>query len=136
MKAAKKLEMLNGNFAFLTLDLSSDVFYTGGQWTGNTEGRTADFSQELNGIIDLSVHRPTVTEEFKRQYKDMESKLPIDVRTLLDAKVGNHTIPSMTSILLIQEQSWTYLLSFSAITASADPIRTLKQFRACSPGKI
>ena len=108
MKAAKKLEMLNGNFAFLTLDLSSDVFYTGGQWTGNTEGRTADFSQELNGIIDLSVHRPTVTEEFKRQYKDMESKLPIDVRTLLDAEVGNHTIPSMTSILLIQSCQMTF----------------------------
>lgn len=70
MKAAESLGMTNGDYAFITLDLNTDVFYNDGQWTGN-EGKDSKFPDILNGIIDLSVYRPELSEDFKKKYKEM-----------------------------------------------------------------
>lgn len=70
MKAAESLGMTNGDYAFITLDLNTDVFYNDGQWTGN-EGKNSKFPDILNGIIDLSVYRPELSEDFKKKYKEM-----------------------------------------------------------------
>ena len=87
MEAAETLDMRNGDYAFVTLDLNTDVFYTDGQWTGN-EGKDSKFSDILNGIIDLSVYRPELSAEFKRRYKEMENQLESSIKTALHHEVG------------------------------------------------
>ena len=87
MQAAHSLGMANGEYAFITLDLNTDVFYKDGQWSGN-EGKGSNFPDELNGIIDLSVYRPELSEEFKTRYKEMEDMLALSIKTKLYHKVG------------------------------------------------
>lgn len=87
MKAAEGLGMTNGEYAFVTLDLNTDVFYKDGQWTGN-EGKGSRFPDELNGIIDLSVYRPELSEEFKYKYKKMEGLLDPTIKTKLYREVS------------------------------------------------
>lgn len=86
MKAAESLDMTNGDYAFVTLDLNTDVFYNDGQWTGN-EGKESKFKDILNGIIDLSVYRPELSAEFKRSYKEMENQLESSIKTALHHEV-------------------------------------------------
>lgn len=86
MKAAESLDMTNGDYAFITLDLNTDVFYKDGQWTGN-DGKDSKFPETLNGIIDLSVYRPELSEDFKRKYKEMENRLEPSIKTALYRKV-------------------------------------------------
>ena len=95
MKAAKSLGMANGEYAFITLDLNTDVFYKDGQWTGN-EGKGSKFPDELNGIIDLSVYRPELSEEFKNRYKEMEDMLVPSIKTKLYHKVGTVRLPVLS----------------------------------------
>ena len=87
MKAAKSLGMTKGDYAFITLDLNTDVFYKDGEWTGN-QGKGSRFPDELNGIIDLSVYRPELSEEFKNKYKEMENVLDPSIKTKLYHEVG------------------------------------------------
>ena len=82
MRTAKSLGMTKGEYAFITLDVNSDVFYKDGQWTGN-EGRGSRFANELNGIIDLSVYRSEISEEFKKNYKTMENLLDSSIKSKL-----------------------------------------------------
>ena len=86
MKAAESLDMTNGDYAFITLDLNTDVFYKDGQWTGN-DGKDSKFPDILNGIIDLSVYRPELSEDFKRKYKEMENRLEPSIKTALYREV-------------------------------------------------
>ncbi|EDO27372.1 predicted protein, partial [Nematostella vectensis] len=85
MRAAKNLGMTNGDHAFVTIDLNTDVFYSNGRWTGN-DGPGSQFSQDLNGIVDLSVDRPLLSEDFKARYRAMGSALVPEVRQYLNAK--------------------------------------------------
>ena len=87
MRAAESLGMTKGEYAFITLDVNSDVFYKDGRWTGN-EGNGSKFPDELNGIIDLSVYRPEISEEFKKNYKKMENLLDTRIKSKLYDKVG------------------------------------------------
>lgn len=87
METAERLGMTNGEYAFITLDLNTDVFYKNGKWTGN-EGRGSKFPNILNGIIDLSVYRPEISMEFKKKYRDMENKLEASIK----AKLYNEVI--------------------------------------------
>ena len=87
METAERLGMTNGEYAFITLDLNTDVFYKNGKWTGN-EGWGSKFPNILNGIIDLSVYRPEISMEFKKKYKDMENKLEVSIK----AKLYNEVI--------------------------------------------
>ena len=86
METAKRLGMTNGEYAFITLDLNTDVFYKNGQWTGN-EGKDSSFSNILNGIIDLSVYRPELSMEFKQKYRDMGNKLEASIKEKLYSEV-------------------------------------------------
>ena len=86
MKEAQSLGMTNGRYAFITLDLNTDVFYKDGQWTGN-QGSGSEFPDELTGIIDLSVYRPDLSEEFKMAYKNKEDALEPAIKTKLYHKV-------------------------------------------------
>lgn len=95
MKAAKSLSMANGEYAFITLDLNTDVFYKDGQWTGN-EGKGSKFPDDLNGIIDLSVYRPELSEEFKNRYKEMEDMLVPSIKKKLYHKVGTVRLPVLS----------------------------------------
>ena len=87
METAERLGMTNGEYAFITLDLNTDVFYKNGKWTGN-EGWGSKFPNILYGIIDLSVYRPEISMEFKKKYKDMENKLEASIK----AKLYNEVI--------------------------------------------
>ena len=87
METAERLGMTNGEYAFITLDLNTDVFYKNGKWTGN-EGWGSKFPNILNGIIDLSVYRPEISMEFKKKYRDMENKLEASIK----AKLYNEVI--------------------------------------------
>ena len=87
METAERLGMTNGEYAFITLDLNTDVFYKNGKWTGN-EGGGSKFPNILNGIIDLSVYRPEISMEFKKKYRDMENKLEASIK----AKLYNEVI--------------------------------------------
>ena len=87
MKAADSLDMTNGDYAFITLDLNTDVFYKDGQWTGN-EGKDSTFPNVLNGIIDLSVYRPELSEDFKKKYQEMiENQLEPSIKRNLHPEV-------------------------------------------------
>lgn len=87
METAERLGMTNGEYAFITLDLNTDLFYKNGKWTGN-EGWGSKFPNILNGIIDLSVYRPEISMEFKQKYRDMENKLEASIK----AKLYNEVI--------------------------------------------
>ena len=87
METAERLGMTNGEYAFITLDLNTDLFYKNGKWTGN-EGWGSKFPNILNGIIDLSVYRPEISMEFKKKYRDMENKLEASIK----AKLYNEVI--------------------------------------------
>ena len=82
MKTAERLGMTKGDYAFITLDLNTDVFYKDGQWSGN-EGKGSKFPTELNGIIDLSIYRPEIYEEFKMKYETMKNTLDPVIRSKL-----------------------------------------------------
>ena len=86
MKEAQSLGMTNGEYAFITMDMNTDVFYKDGQWTGN-QGSGSKFPDELTGIIDLSVYRPGLSEEFKMTYKEKEDTLEPSIKTILYHKV-------------------------------------------------
>ena len=82
MKTAERLGMTKGDYAFITLDLNTDVFYKDGQWSGN-ERKGSKFPTELNGIIDLSIYRPEIYEEFKMKYETMKNTLDPVIRSKL-----------------------------------------------------
>ena len=86
MEAAKALGMTNGDYAFVTLDLNTDVFYNDGQWSGN-EGEGSRFSSALDGIIDLSVYRPELGNEFKRSYDVAVNELRPSIKNKLFKEV-------------------------------------------------
>ena len=86
MKTAERLGMTKGDYAFITLDLNTDMFYKDGQWSGN-EGKGSNFPTELNGIIDLSVYRPEIYEEFKMRYNKMKNTLDAFIMSKLYPKV-------------------------------------------------
>ena len=88
MRAAKGLGMTNGHFAFVTLDLNTDAFYKNGVWTG-TEGENSTlFPPDLDGIVDLSVHRPSVSGEFSQRYKNAMRSVQADIVPLLTNNVS------------------------------------------------
>ena len=87
MKAAESLGMTNGDYAFITVDLNTDVFYKNGQWTGN-DGENSTFPDILNGIIDLSVYRPELSADFKKKYKEMAAnQLEPSIRRTLHPEI-------------------------------------------------
>lgn len=86
MKIAERLGMTKGDYAFITLDLNTDAFYKDGQWSGN-EGKGSKFPTELNGIIDLSVYRPEIYEEFTMKYNTMKNTLDPLIRSKLYSEV-------------------------------------------------
>ncbi|KAJ7392264.1 hypothetical protein OS493_013643 [Desmophyllum pertusum] len=110
MEAAESLDMTKGEYAFITLDLNTDVFYKDGQWTGNN-GKGSRFPDILNGIIDLSVYRPEVSEEFKKRYKEMENQLEPSIKTNL------HHEPSWYASFLY-DAVYLYSLAVNATLAS------------------
>ncbi|XP_031572375.1 atrial natriuretic peptide receptor 1-like [Actinia tenebrosa] len=82
MYAAKKLGMTDGSYAFVTIDLNTDVFYSNNNWTGN-EGPGTQYDQGLDGILDLSVKRPVLTRDFLGRYHGMKSSLPSHIQSQL-----------------------------------------------------
>ena len=86
MKTAERLGMTKGDYAFITLDLNTDVFYKDGQWSGN-QGEGSKLPTELNGIIDLSIYRPEIYEEFKMKYETMKNTLDPVIRSKLYPEV-------------------------------------------------
>ena len=92
MKAADSLGMTNGDYAFITVDLNTDVFYNDDQWTGN-EGEDSRFPDILNGIIDLSVYRPELSEDFKKKYKEVAvNQLEPSIKINLHSKVKSKDV--------------------------------------------
>ena len=89
MKAAKQLDMVSGNFAFITLDLNTDVFYKDGRWTGNEGENSTRFPEELNGIVDLSVYRPAVSKDFEQRYNLAKKVVQADIRPFLVDNVSS-----------------------------------------------
>ncbi|CAH3045236.1 unnamed protein product [Porites lobata] len=87
MKTAERLGMTKGDYAFITLDLNTDVFYKDGQWSGN-QGKGSKLPIELNGIIDLSIYRPEIYEEFKMKYETMKNTLDPVIRSKLYLEVS------------------------------------------------
>lgn len=91
MKTAERLGMANGEYAFITVDLNTDVFYKDGRWTGN-EGKGSKFPDILNGIIDLSVYRPELSIEFKKKYKEMKNELDPSIQAKLYHEVRHEDV--------------------------------------------
>lgn len=87
MTIAKRLKMTDGEFAFVTVDLKTDLFYTNGKWTGY-EGPGTQFAPGLNGILDLSVERPVLSKSFQDRYKEKVSSLPSDIQALMVSNVS------------------------------------------------
>ncbi|KAK3742363.1 hypothetical protein QZH41_019299, partial [Actinostola sp. cb2023] len=82
MTIAKRLGMTDGSYAFITVDLNTDVFYANGKWTGH-EGPGTQFDEVLNGILDLSVQRPILTKSFMDRYRGELHYLPKEIQIQL-----------------------------------------------------
>ncbi|XP_038050160.1 atrial natriuretic peptide receptor 1-like [Patiria miniata] len=111
MLNALDLGLLNGEFAFICVDVVEDAMYGRNTWMGE-DGRDADAAQAFDGLLNIHIKTPDVDtyEGFKAEVRRWVAEEPFNRAMKPEEKVDVHAGPLYDAV-------WLYALALNDVIA-------------------
>ena len=89
MLNALDLNLINGEYAFICVDLIEDAHYGRNTWMGE-DGRDGDAARAFNGLLNIHIKTPDVPnyDVFKAKVREKVAEEPFNRKMLPEEEVG------------------------------------------------
>ena len=133
MLFAHDLGMLNGDYAFLTVNLLPSAAIGNNTFMGN-DGRDAEAALAFRGILSIYVREPTTElwRSFKKEVKEKMSDNPFQIQ-LDDSEEVRYLINYVSSLRAVQISVVHFMLTFFTVMHILDVTIILQKHHCYAP---